>query len=236
MSIKNFLNKLIYPNYCTSDAYVKFLRKGGAKIGEGTFFYGPKLHPVDETSLPYVEIGRNCRITSGVTILAHDYSYAVLRPIYHCMLCKAGVTKIGDNVFIGINSIITMGVEVGNNVIIGAGSVVTKNVPSNVVVAGNPAKVVCTLEEYYEKCNERFDTYAKIVYVRKKKNLGRELREDDMGWYVALWNSEKRYDIVSKMRVDGDNPEKVYKDVVDFPARYKSYEQFQNIVQRKDNR
>ena len=129
-----------------------------------------------------------------------------------------------------------MGVEVGNNVIIGAGSVVTKNVPSNVVVAGNPAKVVCTLEEYYEKCNERFDTYAKIVYVRKKKNLGRELREDDMGWYVALWNSEKRYDIVSKMRVDGDNPEKVYKDVVDFPARYKSYEQFQNIVQRKDNR
>ena len=172
MSIKNFLNKLIYPNYCTSDAYVKFLRKGGAKIGEGTFFYGPKLHPVDETSLPYVEIGRNCRITSGVTILAHDYSYAVLRPIYHCMLCKAGVTKIGDNVFIGINSIITMGVEVGNNVIIGAGSVVTKNVPSNVVVAGNPAKVVCTLEEYYEKCNERFDTYAKIVYVRKKKIWG----------------------------------------------------------------
>ena len=72
------------------------------------------------------------------------------------MLCKAGVTRIGDNVLIGVHSIVTMGVKIGNNVIIGAGSVVTKDIPSNVVAAGNPAKDICTLDDYYKKCNERF--------------------------------------------------------------------------------
>lgn len=52
----------------------------GAKIGEGTIFYNPMNTVVDETSLPFIEIGKNCRITAEVIILAHDYSYAVLRP------------------------------------------------------------------------------------------------------------------------------------------------------------
>lgn len=236
MSIKSILNRLLFPNHCTNEAYVKYLTKGGAKIGNGTFFYGPKLHPVDETALPYVEIGENCRITSGVTILAHDYSYAVLRPIYHCMLCKAGVTRIGDNVFIGVHSIVTMGVKIGNNVIIGAGSVVTKDIPSNVVAAGNPAKVICTLDDYYKKCKERFEEFAKITYMREKQFLGRELQEDEMGWYAALWNSKIKYDIVSRMRVDGDSPEEVYRDVMNYPSEYRSFEEFKSIVQIKEKK
>ncbi len=47
------------------------------------------------------------------------------------------------------------GVKIGNNVIIGAGAVVTKNVPSNSVYVGNPAKYICTVEEYIEKCRAR---------------------------------------------------------------------------------
>ncbi len=49
---------------------------------------------------------------------------------------------IGDNVTVGANAIILGGVRVGDNVVVGAGSVVVKDVPSNVVVAGNPAQII----------------------------------------------------------------------------------------------
>lgn len=93
---RNDIKKLINPNKCNSKAYI------WAKIGDSTIFYNPTNTVVDETSLPFIEIGKNCKITAEVIILAHDYRYAVLRPEYHCMPRKAGVTKIGDNVFIGM--------------------------------------------------------------------------------------------------------------------------------------
>jgi maltose O-acetyltransferase len=52
---------------------------------------------------------------------------------------------IGDNVWIGSGAIVLAGVTVGKNSVIGAGAVVTKDVPANVVVVGNPAKVVKTI-------------------------------------------------------------------------------------------
>ena len=76
-------------------------------------------------------IGNQTLITREVIILAHDV----------CRRIKAK-TKIGDNCFIGVRTIILPGVSIGNEVIIGAGSVVTKNVPSNCIVAGNPAKII----------------------------------------------------------------------------------------------
>jgi acetyltransferase-like isoleucine patch superfamily enzyme len=59
-----------------------------------------------------------------------------------------GSIEVGDNVFLGVNSIILPGKKIGSNSIVGAGSVVTKDVPPGVVVAGNPAKVISTLQEY----------------------------------------------------------------------------------------
>ena len=59
--------------------------------------------------------------------------------------------KIGNNVFVGVNSTILGNVEIGDNVIIAAGSVVCRSLPSNTVCAGNPAKVVKTLDDYYKK-------------------------------------------------------------------------------------
>lgn len=52
---------------------------------------------------------------------------------------------IGDNVWIGGNSTICPGVILGNNVVVGAGSVVTKSFPDDVVIAGNPAKIIKTI-------------------------------------------------------------------------------------------
>jgi len=61
---------------------------------------------------------------------------------------KIGRVKIGDNVFIGANSIILPDVQIGSNVIVGAGSVVTNDIPDGCLVVGNPARIVGTTGEY----------------------------------------------------------------------------------------
>ena len=60
-------------------------------------------------------------------------------------------SRKGNNVFIGADSIVLCNTRIGDNVIIGAGSVVTKDVPSNSVYAGNPARFICSFEEYQQK-------------------------------------------------------------------------------------
>lgn len=58
---------------------------------------------------------------------------------------------VGNNVYIGTNAIILLGVTIGNNVVIGAGAVVTKDIPDNSVAVGVPARVIKTADEYLEK-------------------------------------------------------------------------------------
>ncbi len=107
-----------------------------------TKVYGMHIHPtalislkarLDKTNPKGIYIGKQSVITTGVVILTHNY------------VMGDGTfvdTKIGDNVFIGANSIIMPGITIGNNIIIGAGSVVTKDVEDFSIVAGNPAKLI----------------------------------------------------------------------------------------------
>jgi maltose O-acetyltransferase len=89
-----------------------------------------------------ISVGDNVTLSSNVTILAHDASTNVVQ----CGT-KLGRVKIGSNVFIGTGSIILCNVTIGDNVVIGAGSVVTKDVLSNTVVYGNPAKPIKDVNE-----------------------------------------------------------------------------------------
>jgi acetyltransferase-like isoleucine patch superfamily enzyme len=94
-----------------------------------------KLH-LDRLYPSGVHIGEYTLIGSGVTILSHDHCKRVDG---HPLLID---TYIGNRCFIAVNATILPGVHVGDEVIVGAGAVVTKNVPSNVIVAGNPARVI----------------------------------------------------------------------------------------------
>lgn len=64
---------------------------------------------------------------------------------------RQGEITIGNNVFIGANSTILYDVTIGDNVIIGAGSLVNKDIPSGVVAAGIPAKVIGNFNDYRKK-------------------------------------------------------------------------------------
>lgn len=84
-----------------------------------------------------IHIGANTLVAGGVTILSHDHCKRVGKNQPYLI-----DTFIGENCFIAVGAIILPGVKIGDEVIVGAGAVVTKNVPSNTVVAGNPAKII----------------------------------------------------------------------------------------------
>lgn len=100
-----------------------------------------------------IELGDNVTLAPRVHILCHDASTKTFLGY-----TKIGRVTIGDNVFIGAETVVLPGVTIGSNVIVGANSTVTHDVPDNTVVAGSPARVVCTLEEYLEKERCRMET------------------------------------------------------------------------------
>ena len=91
-----------------------------------------------------------------------------------------GKIKIGNNVFIGMRSIILPGVTIGDNVIVGAGSIVTKDIPSNSVVAGVPARVIKSFEEYESSSKAKAD-FTKGLSASEKETHIRQAHPD---WFT----------------------------------------------------
>ena len=92
---------------------------------------------VDSLVPEFVEIGDNFISAPGSIVLAHDASLFSNYGEY-----RVEKTIIGDNVFLGANSVVLAGVTIGDGAIIGAGAVVTKNIPKYAIVGGNPAKII----------------------------------------------------------------------------------------------
>lgn len=149
--IKKIIKKVVYGVKAESDTYVNHLRKLGVRIGNRTIFFSPTKTKIDLTRPWLIEIGNDVQITEDVCILTHGYDWAVLKGKYGDVLGSSGKVKIGNNVFIGTRTTILKGVEIGDNVIIGANALINHDIPDNVVVAGNPAKIIMNIEEYYEK-------------------------------------------------------------------------------------
>ena len=108
-----------------------------------------------------VKIGDNCQMAPNVAIYTAGHP---LHPVSRNSLYEYGISvTIGDNVWIGGNTVILPGVHIGSNTVIGAGSVVTKDIPDWVVAAGNPCRVIKKITEddkkYYYKDRE-FDDEA----------------------------------------------------------------------------
>lgn len=129
------------------------LRKRGVKIGDNVDIINCNI---DFCHGFLITIGNNVTLTN-TTILAHDASTKKF-----IGYTKVGHVDIGNNVFIGYGSIILPNTKIGNNVIVGAGTVVAKDVPDNVVICGNPWKIICTFDEYIRKHEQNLQ--VKPVY------------------------------------------------------------------------
>jgi acetyltransferase-like isoleucine patch superfamily enzyme len=129
----------------------------GLKLGRDVRVIGKP----DFGSEPYlIDIGDHVTISSHVTFVTHDGATWVFRhrPEY-LGLQRFGRIKIGINCFIGARSVVLPDVRIGDNCVVGAGSVVTRSVPDNTVVAGSPARAICTYAEYVERTAPRCRYY-----------------------------------------------------------------------------
>lgn len=142
----------------------KQARLSGVEIGSDSF-----INSKFWSTEPYlIKIGNNCQITNGVKIFTHGGSGAAR--LKHSKFDCFGKVVLGDNVYVGTNALIMPGVTVGNNVLIAAGSVVTNSVPSDVVIGGNPARIVCTLDQYIER-NMPFNLNSKGMSPKEMEEL-----------------------------------------------------------------
>ncbi len=124
-------------------------------------------------SEPYlIHIGDNFATSSGVIFITHDGAVNVLRNMHDNLknIDLFSTIEIGNNVFIGLNTIILPGTRIGNNVIVGAGSITKGELKSNSVYAGVPVKYICSIEEYKEKNKRDFD-YTKDLNSKQKKSF-----------------------------------------------------------------
>lgn len=140
MYIKTIIKKLLLRD--NSSGELNELTKKGLKVGKNFNM----LHGViiDYSHTWHIEMGDDVTLAPRVHILAHDAS-TKKRLGY----TRIGKVKIGDRVFIGAGSIVLPGVTIGSDVVVGAGSVVIRDIADGQLVAGNPAKIICTSDEYF---------------------------------------------------------------------------------------
>lgn len=156
----------------------EMLRRRGVKVGERLNNYGV----IDNGHGYLVSIGDDVTISSAM-ILAHDGSTKIWLG-----KSKVGHVSIGNRVFIGGGALILPNVSIGDDVIIGAGSVVNRDVPSNSVVVGNPARVICTLDDYINKNKQMmktspvWETYWKCKSVEEKEEMRTKLLDGGFGY------------------------------------------------------
>lgn len=223
------LKKAILPTKITSDEYKKYLSLRGIEIGKGTHFFDPMTTTIDIQRPWMLHVGEYCKVTQNVTILCHDYSRSVIRRKYGEVIGEAKQTYIGDNVFIGLNSVICMGAHIGNNVIIGAGSIVTGNVPNDTVAAGCPARVICSLADYYKKRKDHYVEEAKEYVKCYFDKYNRTPSEREMGPFFPLFMERDREELKKKKiftHLSGDNEEEVINGFLATESIYPNFQSF----------
>lgn len=129
-----------------------------------------------------IKLGNNVHLASNITFVTHDVTHKMLNNIQgkrQQPFCETvGCIEIMDNVFVGTNVTILNNVRIGSNVIVAAGSVVTKDVPENSVVAGVPARVICSLDAHMAKRKNLYPAELKPRGQQVSAELEKMLWED----------------------------------------------------------
>ena len=142
------------------------LRRSNVAVHGSPLWIAPSVY-WDAKSPGIIEVQDQCVISEQVVFLTHDFSLDRYAKQHNLLsdssmeLVKESPLVISEYAFIGIRAVILPGVTVGKGSIVGAGSVVTKDVPPGTVVAGNPAREVSSVADYWDRRNESFARKSK---------------------------------------------------------------------------
>lgn len=137
-----------FDSYKYQILYRKWMQYVGIKLPGGTPGYIAPDVKFDSTDYSLITLENHVVISTGVLLLVHDYSGNHLYDKLHKVEKEI---YISYGAFVGARALILPGTIIGRNSIIGAGSVVKGEIPDNVVAAGNPCRILCTIEEYKKK-------------------------------------------------------------------------------------
>lgn len=218
-----------YIEYKGGERYINYLREKGIRIGEDCHIGDAKTIKIDLTRPYLVEIGDNVRMNTGLTILTHDFSSSVLQNLYADFIPSSGKVKIGNNVYFAQKCTVLKGVTIGNNCIIGYGSLVTKDIPDNSVAAGVPAKVICTIEEYYKKRKEKsiIESFKLVEEFEKAYGRAPKIEEFREEYFLFISGSEAdKYQNIPLKRKLSTKKGLFERWQKEHKAPFKSYEEF----------
>lgn len=171
--IKNIFDRVSYFYWHYIASPEKYARHIGVTIGKNCF-----ISTREWSTEPYlITIGNHVQVTRGVFIHTHGGGHCLRKE--HPDFDVFGKVVIEDWAYIGSGSHIMPGVTIGEGALVASCSVVTKSVPPHTVVAGNPARVICTTEEYYER-NLKYNTGIKGLNTDAKKKILLSLSEDKL--------------------------------------------------------
>ena len=171
--INRLRRRLLYSYRAETLRYIRRLNRLGAKIDESVSMSVPESVRLDETTPWMLEIGKNVYIAEGVKIMTHDASWMVLAGEDGIARGHIAPVSSGDNVFLGIDSIVMCNVKICDNVIVGAGAVVTSSIRTPGVYAGNPARKVMDLEQMKAVRDSRQLKEALVLAREYQKKYGK---------------------------------------------------------------
>ncbi|MEJ5054248.1 acyltransferase [Sphingobacterium sp. MYb382] len=232
--IYNFLKNLWIRR--SSDSLLNYYRSKGCKIGQGTIAKYPKTLDIDFTRPSLIEIGDNVLLHKNLSIISHDFASRVFVNLYHDFVPSHRKVIIGDNVWFGQNCTLLKGVTIGDNCIIGYGSVVTKSIPPGSVAVGVPAKVVSSVEDFYQKRKSYYLEEVVEYAISIMDQLNREPTiEDFFDDYVCFVDKRNihEYSAIPFHRVFNSTKRELWLE--HHQAEFLGFDEFMNYVKKKRN-
>lgn len=169
--MKNIIDRIVIVFWRLVASPEKYARHIGVTIGNNCLINTRKW-----STEPYlVKIGDNVQVTNSVSFHTHGGGNCIRKQ--HPDFDIFGKIVVEDWVYIGAGSQIMPGVTIGEGALVAAGSIVTKSVAPYTVVGGNPARFICTTEEYYER-NKQYNVGTRGKSQEEKKKLLLSLNEN----------------------------------------------------------
>lgn len=178
-----------------SQSYITYIRSKGVKIGDNCLLRDPRSFGIDLQRAHLITIGSNVQFNHNNRLIAHDNLAQIFRLKFNDYLPSNGHIIIGNNVIFAQNVTVLKGVTIGDNCFIGFGATVTHDIPANSVAVGTPARVICSIDDYFERrknesLQESFEFARGIVDRYHRRPVPEDFTESFV-WFVSGKDMDK---------------------------------------------